>query len=369
MRLLLLSCLVLLVLGNHQRLESNIAVESEFPLGRKPMFFYTDTHFDEETIIWTERISCFLNGTFSGIDLVTIPHSPKGHGRLFISVVSNVEIYVESSNSFNITAISAVPLRSGRPTTLRSSTASTSYYFIPICSTDDISLKISVNSGTVTKVHYSQDNGRPTTSDPSKEVSGKEFTTSIRLTKQSPLFFAVHVSGSTNFSITASIPSKVVKEFDLLIGELSRGCYAHFELQVKNDSNLPLSAIYSNHWRLDSSFVYVSFNKENPQPDAIEYDDVSYLEMGGIISIPSPFSDVDKVFIGVAPTITMPNHLVRFAFHLTQTHHVVLPGFITYLPVDESSDKPTYFVLSPEIRIQAVAVGVQVLLPPVNFLD
>ncbi|KAL0251931.1 hypothetical protein GEMRC1_001143 [Eukaryota sp. GEM-RC1] len=91
--------------------------------------------------------------------------------------------------------------------------------------------------------------------------------------------------------------------------------------------------------------------------------------MGGIISIPSPFSDVDKVFIGVAPTITMPNHLVRFAFHLTQTHHVVLPGFITYLPVDESSDKPTYFVLSPEIRIQAVAVGVQVLLPPVNFLD
>ncbi|KAL0251671.1 hypothetical protein GEMRC1_000883 [Eukaryota sp. GEM-RC1] len=304
------------------------------------------------------------NATFSGIDLVTVPPSPNGHKRLFICVLPTAEISPDSSWTFTITAISAVPLRSGRPTTLTTSTAATSYYYIPVCSTDNdiISLQIYVNSGSVTKVHYSQDNGRPTPSDPIKVVSEKEFTTTIRISKQSPLFFAVHVSGSTNFSITASIPSKVVKELDLLTGELSRGCYAHFELQI--NSKLPLSAIYSKDSPVDSSFVYVSFNEENPQPDAIEFDDVSYLEKGGIISIPSFYSDVDKVFIGVAPTITMPNHLVRFALHLTQTHHVVLPGFITYLPVPESFDKPTYFVLSREIRIQAVAVGVQVLLPP-----
>ncbi|KAL0251685.1 hypothetical protein GEMRC1_000897 [Eukaryota sp. GEM-RC1] len=307
MRLLIFSCLVWLVFGYHFRLESNIAHESQFPLGRKARCYYIDTNFEEETIIWTEfldPVSIFVgseeypapwNATFSGIDLVTVPPSTKGHGSLFICVVSNVEISPDSSRTFTVTAISAVPLRSGRPTTLSSSTASTSYYYIPICSTDDISLKISVNSGTVTKIHYSQENGRPTTSDPIKVVSGKEFTTSIRLTKQSPLFFAVHVSGSTNFSITASIPSKVVKELDLLTGELSRGCYAHFELQI--NSKLPLSAIYSKDSPVDSSFVYVSFNEENPQPDAIEFDDVSYLEKGGIIS--TCLSDVDKVFIGV----------------------------------------------------------------------
>ncbi|KAL0235220.1 hypothetical protein GEMRC1_001802 [Eukaryota sp. GEM-RC1] len=348
MRLLILLSLALLALASHKKLESNIALDSRFPTGRTPVFFYIDTNFDEETVIWaefSEPVSIYVgmeqypaswNATFSGINLVTVAPSTWGHGRLFISVVPTVEITSGSSNAFTITATSAVPLRSDRPTTLTSGSSSTSYYYIPVCFTDDdISLKISVHSGSVTKVHYSQTNGRPTSSDPKKDVSGQELTTSIPVSKKSPLFFAVHVSGTTRFSITASVPSK-------------------------------------RDWRLESSFFYVSFNEENPHPDAIEYDDVSYLEKGGIISIPSLHLDVEKVFIGVAPTITMPNQSVRFALHLTQTHHVVLPGFTTSLPVPSESNEtitPTYFVMSRELRSQAVAVGVQVLLPPVNSLD
>ncbi|KAL0219015.1 hypothetical protein P9112_004668 [Eukaryota sp. TZLM1-RC] len=372
MRLLLLLVCITIALSEPLKLNSNVPHSGSLR-GRNPQFFSFESKNDEEILIWvetSEAVSILVdrepypapwNATFSAVDHITIEPEFWRRNTVYFSLYPAVE-FPEGGTDYTVTVTSAIPLRQNTPFTYHSSDKVV--FSVPACLEGvKLKLELEAQSGNVDNIYWSQSNGRPTDADNTISVTSTTFETEITAELATPVFMTIDVSRSTGFTINVgSTEFQEVEDLEELTGTLSRGCFAHFRLPIEPNAGTYIAALASESWRLESTFFYVSFSDDNQFPDDTHYDDVSFLEKGGVLAIPTVHITGTHLYIGLAPTILQPRVTIEYSLRLSTQHHVMVPGFQTMMPV--SNESLSSFVSAAEIPVRTIGVATQILLPP-----
>ncbi|KAL0217564.1 hypothetical protein RCL1_008145 [Eukaryota sp. TZLM3-RCL] len=362
-------------LASQLELKSNTPYKGTFD-GVKPHYFYIDAYAYEEVSIWVDSVDpaaihvaldpypAAFNASWTGFGHLVIPEVSWGWGRLYIAIIPPTVYHNPQDAAFTLTGVSAVLVHPHRPFTYEATVERPVNLEIPVCKPGaTLSIKFDCADAKLTKVFRSQLYGRPRTSDPSVDLTGKDtFTFEVKTDKFSPLFLAIHASTKTKFTITVSTDDlTIVNSFELYSGHVITDCYAYFSIEADPTSALPITAISKDDWFLEETAFYISYSEENKYPDAKHYDDVAFLEEGGIVSLSTIHLEGTHMYVALAPTIHHPRVEQKYELFFSDNYQVVIPGSKTIVSVPPKN--PSYIAAASELQHNSIGIAVEMLVP------